>query len=142
MTQDNSSSSETIAPSTRKSRNLLLIALAIGGALGLFLGLSDGAGNDILFSNAPISQTVALISIAVWLIIVPAISWLWWKSVDEHEANAYREGAMISAHLYLFIVPAWWFAARAGWLQAQDPMIVFMIVCGVWILVWAYRKYA
>lgn len=132
---------EPVAASTKKARNWLYIAVAIGAALGAFTTNVGGADMETLFSNQPIPPLLALVSIAIWLIVVPMVTWAWWRSVDEHEATAYRDGAMVAAHVYLFIAPSWWLAARAGWVQPQDPLIVFLIVSIIWSAYWLYRKY-
>ncbi len=142
MTKNERETSVPMSPKIRKARNLLWIALAVGFVLGIYFGAMGDGSMDILFSNNPVSSAVAGIGIVVWLIVVPWISWLWWQAVDEHEAGAYREGAMVAVHLYIFMVPTWWLAARAGWVPEQQPMIVFLIVCVVWTAVWFYRKYA
>ncbi len=132
-----------IAPSVQKSKRVLILALLVGVALGIYFSVASFADPDSfeLFDNSDINPVVAAIGIAVWLLIVPPLTWIWWRTVDEHEKDAYREGAMVSAHFYLFLVPTWWLASRAGWVPAQDPMIVLLIVSIIWSCVWLYRKY-
>ncbi len=141
MTKNEKETSVPVSPNIRKARNLLWIAVAVGAVLGIYSGATAEGDMDVMLSNDPISPSFAMVAIAVWLVIVPLISWLWWRAVDEHEAGAYREGAMVAAHLYLFMAPTWWLATRAGWVPEQQPMIVFTIVCVVWTAVWFYRKY-
>ncbi len=132
---------EPIAKSTKKARYWISVGLAFGVALGIFFAIIGGGGPDKLLSNQPVSPTLAIVGIAIWLTVVPFGTWAWWRSVDEHEATAYRDGAMVAAHAYLFIAPTWWLAARAGWVQTQDPMIILLIVSAIWSAFWLYRKY-
>ena len=132
-----------IAPSVKKSKRILIFSMLVGAALGMYMAISlaEAPGEFDFFSNSPINSTVAAVAIAVWLLIVPPLTFVWWRNVDEHEKDAYREGAMVSAHAYIFLVPSWWLGTRAGWLPDQDPMIVLVLVGIVWSAVWLYRKY-
>lgn len=134
-------SQEVIAESTRKSNRLLYFACVLGVALGMFLVLAEEGSAGALFSNAPLGGLVAAVGIAVWLLIVPPMTWIWWRTVDEHEASAYTDGALVAGHVYMILAPAWWFASRAGWLPAQDPMIVFVIIATIWTAIWLYRRF-
>jgi hypothetical protein len=131
---------EPEAPRVRSARMILIAACAVSAPFGALLGMSDSEATG-LFSNGPISPVIALLAIVVWIILVPLLTWLWWQRVDEHEASAYRDGAFISLHAYMFITPTWWLASRAGWLPQQEPMLVLLAVCIVWSIVSIVRKY-
>jgi hypothetical protein len=136
-------SGEPISPGTRKANNLLLLSGFIGGVLGAVLSLSMISLDDplALFSNSPMPRAVVIPSIAVWLLIVPLISWQWHLSVDEHEEQSYQFGGLAALYLYSFLTPAWWLAARGGLLPAPDAMIIFMGVMLVWGIGWFWRRY-
>ncbi|MCZ8136717.1 MAG: hypothetical protein O9266_10455 [Porphyrobacter sp.] len=131
---------EPVAPRVRSARRLFAVAIAIGLPLGFLLGVTD-EGTGVLLSNAPVSAGIAAIAIVLWLIAGPLITWLWWQKIDEHEAGAYREGALVAAHAYIFITPIWWMASRAGWLPPQEPMLVLLAVTVLWSVVWFVRRY-
>lgn len=133
-------SGELEAPRVKSARNILIASMVISVPAGFILALSDGGTNGV-FSNAQITPAIAVSLIALWLIPVPILTWMWWRRVDEHEANAYRDGGLAAVHAYIFLAPAWWIASRAGWVPAQDPMIVFLAVCLVWCGVGFARKY-
>ncbi len=131
---------EPVAPSIRSARNLLVLMCALGIPLGVMLGVGDdGAG--LLFSNGPVSPVIAATAIITWAVAGPLLTWLWWRKIDEHEADAYRDGALVAAHGYMFAAPAWWMATRAGWLPPQDPMLVMLAVACLWCAVWFARRY-
>ena len=132
---------EPVAPSTRNANRIIYWMIAIGTVLGIYLALTDDMSGSRLFSNEPIGITSAVIGLLTWLVIVPVLTWSWWRTIDEHESAAYTEGALIAAHVYVIGAPAWWLAARAGWLPPQDPMIGFAIVGTVWAIVWLKRRY-
>jgi hypothetical protein len=104
------------------------------------LGMADD-GARVVLGNGPVSPVLAAGLIAAWLIPGPLLTWLWWRQIDEHEAGAYREGAVVAIHAYVFLTPAWWIATRAGWLPPQEPMLVLFAVSLVWGLVWFVRRY-
>ncbi|MDN3645469.1 hypothetical protein QWY75_04500 [Pontixanthobacter aestiaquae] len=133
---------EPEAKSARKSRNIYIAATLLGGVLGAFIMIAGGPELDTMFSNNPISASVAVISIAGWAIGTPLITLIWWQVTDEHEIAAYSNGALLAFHLYVFLVPSWWMAARAGWVPQQDPMIIWAITMVVWSIAWLYKKYA
>lgn len=131
---------EPLSPRVRSARRLLLVAMVLGLPLGFLLGVTD-EGTGTLLSNAPVSAGIAAIAIALWVIVGPVITWLWWQKIDEHEAGAYREGALVAAHAYIFITPIWWMASRAGWLPPLEPMLVLLAVSVLWSIVWFVRRY-
>lgn len=133
-------SNEPVAPRVESARAILIASLVLSTLLGVLLAMSGSQANNV-FSNAPVSPFVAIVTIAFWLIAVPLVTWLWLKRVDEHEAGAYRDGAYVAAHTYLFLAPVWWMATRAGWVPAQDPMIVVLLVSLVWSGVWLVKRY-
>jgi hypothetical protein len=127
------------SPRVRSARNILIAAFVIALALGVIIGFA-GSGTGAFLTNGPVSGTIALLAIAIWAVTF-LLTWLWWRTIDEHEAGAYRDGALVAAHAYLFITPAWWMASRAGWLPAQEPILVLFVVSLVWSIVWFVRRY-
>lgn len=131
---------EPISPKTHKAYNLLLGSGLIGGVLGLFLAIGTEDPRELL-SNGPMSLALVIPSLAVWLVIVPVISWHWHRNIDEHERDAYQTGGLIALYLYIFLAPAWWLAARGGLVPAPDSMVLYLIVLTVWGVGWFWRRY-
>lgn len=132
------------SPRVVRSRKLITLSAAIGGVLGLMLALgslAQGQEPPSVFSNEPMLPWMALAAIAVWLIVVPPLTWRWHQSIDEHEARAYRDGTLAGIYAYCAIAPTWWFGWRGGFLPEPQEMITFSIVMVVWGLVWAVRRY-
>lgn len=132
---------EPIGPSAKKSRDMMFVLIALSLVAGVAFAVMEGPENNFLFSNGPIGSTTAIAVLLGWLVVMPIVTLMWWRTIDEHEADAYRAGSMIAGHFYMFLVPSWWIAARAGWVPSQDPMIVFLIVCVVWSAAWFYKKF-
>ena len=135
-------SGEPVSPKTRKANNLLLLSAVIGAVLGAALSIGTISLDEpfALFSNSPMSPAVVIAALAVWLLIVPVISWQWHRSIDEHEAEAYKFGGIAALYLYVFLVPAWWFAWRGGFVPAPDTMVIYLLVIGVFTVGWFWRR--
>jgi hypothetical protein len=136
-----SASGEPLAKSTRKATRIVYAMCGLGVILGLAFAISNNSASVSLFSNGPISNVTAVVSIIGWSLLTPVLTWVWWRTIDEHEKATYAEASVIGAHVYLIGAPTWWIATRAGWLPAQDPMIVWLIVLTVLTVVWVYRRY-
>lgn len=131
-------------PRVTKSRKLITASAGIGAALGLILALgslAQGQEPPSVFSNEPMLPWMALGAIAVWLIVAPPLTWQWHRSIDEHEARAYRDGTLAGIYTYAAIAPTWWLGWRGGFLPEPQEMITFSAVMLVWGLVWAVRRY-
>ncbi len=131
---------EPVSPRVRSARRAIYAAIALGLPIGFILGVAD-EGSDVLLSSAPISAELAAAAIGLWLIAGPLLTWIWWRNIDEHEAGAYRDGALVAAHAYVFATPIWWMASRAGWLAPLDPMLAMLAVALLWCAVWFARRY-
>jgi hypothetical protein len=134
-------SGEPVAQSTRKATRILYAMCGLGAIMGVALVVADDGSSAALFSNGPIGNLAATLTIFVWAVVVPALTWVWWQTVDEHEAGTYAESGLLAAHAYLIGAPTWWLATRAGWLPPQDPMIMWLAVATLWSIIWFYRKY-
>ena len=134
---------EPMGPRTRQARLMVLLCVGLGMAIGIALSMGtwSEAGPAAVFSDAPLPPLLATVVLALWLIVVPAISWIWFRSVDEHEARSYNFGGLIALHVYYFALPAWWLAWRGGLLPEPQHGILFAIVTAVWCLAWIWRRY-
>jgi hypothetical protein len=134
---------EPMSPKTRKARTLLFASGALGGVIGAVLALATISMDDpfALYSNSPLPSALVIPILAVWFLVVPVISLQWHRSADEHEKESYQFGALAAIYLYAFIAPAWWLAARAGLMPRADSMVIYLIVLGVWLVGWFWRRY-
>lgn len=135
--------SEPLSPRTRKARRWFNWSVVIGGALGLGLGMGLIASGSpfALLGDDPLPALPIALSLAVYLVVVPLISWRWWINIDEHEADAYRFGALAAGTLYLFVTPSWWLAWRGGFLPEPKHMLIFCAVTLAWCAGWAWRRF-
>lgn len=137
-------SSEPLAPSARKTRNLSLLSGLAGGiiAVMLLIGqmLEGGSQEPSIFSSEPIAGWMALVLIAVIAIPIPWLTWKWHNTVDEHEASAYRDGAVIAIYVYALVSAIWWIGWRGDLLPEPNGVAIFMVVNLVWLAVWMWRR--
>ena len=134
----------TTAPETARvtrARQMLVAAGAIGGVLGLLFAMGGLDDPGFPVSDTPVSPVLALVTLAIIGIAVPAVTLVWHRSVDEHEEQVYRFSALIALYTYFWVSLMWWMAARGGFMPPADGKIIFGIVWIVWGLSWAWGKY-
>lgn len=123
------------------ARQMLVASGAIGGVLGLMFAMGGLDDPAFPISDAPVSPVLALITLAIIGIAIPAVTLVWHRSVDEHEEQVYRFSALIALYTYFWVSLMWWMAARGGLMPPADGKIVFGIVWIVWGLSWVWGKY-
>ncbi|MDQ1229930.1 hypothetical protein [Sphingomonas sp. SORGH_AS_0879] len=134
-------------PSERANHRLLALCGGIGGIAGLstaIVVLRQTPGGDArpdLWSS-PLPLWFGILMALIWGVVVPVISWRWHRVVDEHERQAYRDGAVASFYTVGLGVPVWWFLWRGGALPPVRIEWVYFAMMAVGGLVWLYRKYA
>lgn len=131
------------SPRVKRSRGLLIAAGLVGGVIGMMISMQeDGAASGGgLFSDSPLSSSVALAIMALIVIGVPALLWFWHRSIDEHEAEANRDGALMGIYAYSTVAPAWWIGWRGGVLPEVHGEAIFLLVMAVWGVTWMWRRY-
>ena len=130
--------SEPVSDSVRRTRRSVMWSSLLGVVLGLALVFSDADLNA--FSNGPVDRTVAIIVTLAYVVLTPIFAFYWHKNADEFEKTAYEKGALLGIYAYSLITPGWWMLTRAEILPPQDPMIVFLIIMGVWGIAWIAKK--
>ncbi|WP_019515841.1 hypothetical protein [Sphingomonas sp. Mn802worker] len=143
---DSRNEAPTKGPSERANHRLLLWSGALGGLIGLgtaLAALRDHAPGDAHPSllSAPLPAWVALLIVVAWGVVLPVISWRWHRVVDEHEREAYRDGALLGFYVLTIGAPVWWFLWRGGMAPPVDPVAMFIAPLSAAGIVWIWRKY-
>lgn len=133
-------------PSERANHRLLAISGAVGGIAGLSTALivlqqPAGAAARPNPWTSPLPLWFAVLMALVWGVVIPVISWRWHRVVDEHERQAYRDGAVASFYTVGLGVPVWWFLWRGGALPPVQFEWVYGAMLIVGSVVWLWRKY-
>ncbi len=140
-----SARTEIVAPSVRKGRTLTVLSALLGAVIAviMLIGQSQGIGASplSLFSDAPLQGWAAIALIALTCTALPWITWAWHRAIDEHELDAYREGALYGLYAYSLLSFCWWLGARAGLLPSVNGVAVFMVTYTVWGAVWLWKRY-
>ena len=132
---------EPMSAKTKTANWMLLAAVGLGAIIGVVLavpGLEQGVNSTL--SNSPLPVVNALFVVTAYALLLPLLSLYWHKNADEFERGASGQGALAAIYTYAFIAPIWWILERADIAPAQEPMIVYLIVMGVWGLVWQVRR--
>jgi uncharacterized membrane protein YozB (DUF420 family) len=118
---------------------------AVGGVIGVVMAIATigpgGAPAFRPFADAPIPPLIAAALIAIRVLVVAPVTWVWHRNIDEHEAAAYRFGSLIALYVYFWLSAVWGLAARGGFAPPIDGVIVFMVTIAVWGLGWAWARF-
>lgn len=137
-----------MGPSERENRRLLLWSGVLGGVIGAataivaLTGRPRGGGHTPFdFVTSPLPAWFALLVVIAWGVVLPIISWRWHRVVDEHEREAYRDGAVAAFYVIGVGAPCWWFLWRGGMAPPVDAGALYaaMMVAGGGV--WLWRKY-
>ena len=134
---------EPLTPKERLNRNLIVACGAIGGLMGAGLMLAQGglpAGGG-LFSNAPLPTWIAIVMVAIIGGVLPIISYVWHRTIDEQEADAYKIGALYGIYVYMLGAPLWWFAWRGGFAPEPNGTAIYFATVLTVGAVWTWKKY-
>lgn len=106
---------------------LMLVATAAFGAVLAALIVSADNGDDWspLFSNGPISPTIALITGGAWALLIPPLIIFARRIADEHKLAGQDFGMMVGFQVFAIVTPAWWMGWRGGFLPQPDAMLIF-----------------
>jgi hypothetical protein len=123
-----------LLPRKRLAGGIIAVMLLVGQML-------EGGSQELdIFSSEPIAGWMAMILIAVIAIPLPWLTWKWHSTVDEHEASAYRDGAVIAIYVYALLSAIWWIGWRGDLLPEPNGLAIFMVVNLVWLAVWMWRR--
>lgn len=131
----------------RRSRNILLLSGAMGAVAGIILSAVaiGNAGIDdpfAMFSSGPIPPLLAIAMVLFLVTVLPFLSWQWQRTIDEHERDAYRAGAVSAAYLFLILAPAWWLLWRGGLVPEPNGVILYLAFNFTFLAVWFWKKYS
>lgn len=128
---------EPTGKKTRRARILVAISLVIGAVIGVLLNVGSADSG----MGGPLDPTLAIGLAVVALVVIPVLTLIWWRALDEHEAGAYSDGALIALNAYLSITAAWWVLEKGGLAGPVEPMPIFMLTVFIWSVVWSWKRY-
>lgn len=126
----------------RKSTKITIIALAVGGVSGIGFGITQSLAPHLIFTPDGLVQApLAIVAVLFWGVAGPWLTHWWLKQTDEHERDAYVEGASWAAHALMFGVPIWWALWKAGLTVEPAAIDCIMLAIFLWMGVWLRRKF-
>ena len=126
----------------RFSTRFTVGSLMIGALLGMGYAFVDEARPALLVDSDGQWTPLAAITAALLWGVGGTIGTLFWlRRVDEHERDAYLDGANWAAHALLFAMPVWWMLWRAALVPPPDVMLCLIAASLLWFAVWLRRKY-
>jgi hypothetical protein len=132
-------------PSEKANHRILMICGAVGGVTGLAMALGvrqmNVGGDHPSLTTGPIPAWMGIGLALVWGVVIPVLSWRWHRVVDEHEREAYRDGAVAGFYTLSIGGGVWWFLWRGGLLPEVDAFWLYLATLTAAGLVWAWRKY-
>lgn len=136
-----------IAPREQRAQRIILAAMLLGGAMGAIMAIPlmltpsgrHNIGAELI--SGPVHPAIALAFVLVLAGFLPWLSWQWHRSIDEHEREAYRDGAVVAAYALLIGAPCWWILGRAGLVPAANGTIIFLAFNYIFLAVWLWRKF-
>jgi hypothetical protein len=135
---------EPLTRKERRNRNLLVGSGVLGAVIALALIFSQEGGVEAaggVFSSAPLPPWLALGLMLLIGVLLPIISVMWHRTVDEQEADAYKTGALYGFYVYSIGAPLWWLAWRGGFVPEPSGVIIFFVTVLTVGAVWTVKKY-
>ena len=135
--------SDRVAPREKRAQTMLWLSGAVGGVMGALVVAGDIVSGQPSGSpwSGPIPAWVALALAAPLVTILPWLSWLWIRSIDEHERISALVAAEVAAFAYMIVLPVWWLLWRGGLLGAPDQIAIYIGFILIYTAVWFYRKH-
>jgi hypothetical protein len=138
---------EPKSASVKANHKLLVWSGVLGGAMGFAIAMSvlstrpeeGNIAEAMIYGPLPVWLAVAMA--LLWGVVLPVISWRWEQVVDEHEREAYRDGAVAGFYVMGVGAPVWWLLARAGLVPPVEVSILYAAFLTVTGAVWLWRKY-
>lgn len=132
--------SEPVGKNTRRARILTAISVVLGIVIGIMLSIGESGANPLV-TGEEISPTIARILAVCALVVVPALTLVWWRALDEHEAGAYSDGALVALNFNVSVTAAWWVLAKGGLASPVEAMPILMLTLAIWSVVWLWKRY-
>ncbi len=122
----------------------LLLGIALGVALfdsAFEIGHSVGSGDPLPDPLLSLSPALAITMVVILNLILWPITWLWHRSVDEHEEQAVLWGGLIAGYALIGLGGSWVILNWAGVVPEISLGATIAIFSFVWTGVWAYKKF-
>lgn len=125
-------------------KRLYWISVILSGALGFVAALvlqTGPQGADGLLSNGAMTPNVAIGLSLLWIVGLIVALFLYHRTIDDHERQAYHLGALAGFYAFVMPCPAWWVLWRADLAPPVDAMLLFALSLTVNAAVYFWFKF-
>ncbi|MEM1195549.1 MAG: hypothetical protein AAGH57_05550 [Pseudomonadota bacterium] len=115
-------------PQTPRGKRVrwILIGCGVLGGLSSVPLIDLDQGGTLLFGNGPVPPLSALITGAMWTLIMPVFMIGYRLNSDEVTREANNFGFSVGFQAFAYIAPLWWLGWRGGFLPQPDVMVLFL----------------
>jgi len=131
-------------PDTPRGRRIrwTLIACGVVGGIASVPLIDTQGGGSLLFGNGPVPASSALLTAAIWGLLLPVLIVTYRRNADEVTREANNFGFSVGFQAFGFAAPLWWMGWRGGFLPAPDVMILFVATLVVATLANIWKQFA
>ena len=104
----------------------------------------DGQPGSSLFSNGPLDPSLALIAAIAEVVVLAGTLFIYHRSIDDHEQQAYLWANSLAFYFLALTLPAVWLLERGGLVGPIGIGSVMLITLSAFVInfaVWAWLKY-
>lgn len=127
----------------QRHTRMLLTIVALGLPLGLLLGLASGPDISAV-ATGPIAPWMAILTAAVLAISMSVSLFLYHRTIDDHEQQAYFRANSLAFYFLVIAIPAAWLLSRGGLippLGAGPVMLILFASMLINFAAWAVLKF-
>ncbi|MEO0871535.1 MAG: hypothetical protein AAFY19_06170 [Pseudomonadota bacterium] len=131
-------------PDTPRGRRIrwTLIACGVVGGIASVPLIDTQGGGSLLFGNGPVPASSALLTAAIWGLLLPVLIVTYRRNADEVTREANNFGFSVGFQAFAYAAPLWWIGWRGGFLPTPDVMILFVATLVVATLANIWKQFA
>jgi hypothetical protein len=122
----------------------LLLGFGLGIALfdsAFKIGYSVGQGEPLPNPLLNLSPTMSFAIVVLFNLGLWPITWLWHRTVDEHEEQAVLWGGLIAGYAFIVLGGSWVILSWANVVPEMSLGTAIAIFSFIWSVVWIYKKF-
>jgi hypothetical protein len=131
-------------PDTPRGRRIrwTLVGCGLVGGVSTVPLINTQEGGTLLFGNGPVPATSALITLAIWALIIPVLMIVFRRNADEVTREANNFGFSVGFQAFAYAAPVWWMGWRGGFVPQPDVMILLIASLVVATLANLWKQFA
>jgi hypothetical protein len=122
---------------------IALCGIPVGAGIA-FLGDREEAGGYLeIIGSGPLEPMTALASAGLLIGLLVLAAWIYHRTIDDHEEQAYLWGSTIAFYFLTIALPAAWLLARGGWFELGFAQVAALLLASIIVqfAVWLWFKF-